>query len=82
MYIPPGIYEIDATIFMNTDTILMGDATDVSKLMIAELRDVTDRSVYSHQSSRQLQNGQGIRLSLWVKTQPLESTESFRSLLA
>ncbi|EGO54821.1 hypothetical protein NEUTE1DRAFT_49160 [Neurospora tetrasperma FGSC 2508] len=29
VYIPPGTYEISETIFMNTDTILMGDATDV-----------------------------------------------------
>lgn len=29
MYVPPGTYEISETIFMNTDTILMGDATDV-----------------------------------------------------
>ncbi|KAK3946947.1 pectin lyase fold/virulence factor [Pseudoneurospora amorphoporcata] len=28
VYIPPGTYEISETIFMNTDTILMGDATD------------------------------------------------------
>jgi hypothetical protein len=28
VYIPPGTYEIDETIYFNTDTILMGDATD------------------------------------------------------
>lgn len=30
VYIPPGTYTISNTIFMNTDTILMGDATNVS----------------------------------------------------
>ena len=30
MYIPPGTYQISKTIYMNTDTILMGDATNVS----------------------------------------------------
>lgn len=29
MYIPPGTYKVSETINMNTDTILMGDATDV-----------------------------------------------------
>ncbi|KAH8201325.1 hypothetical protein TruAng_004493 [Truncatella angustata] len=28
VYIPPGTYEINQTIYFNTDTILMGDATD------------------------------------------------------
>jgi hypothetical protein len=28
VYIPPGTYSIDTTIYMNTDTILMGDPTD------------------------------------------------------
>jgi uncharacterized membrane protein len=30
VYIPPGEYLISDTIHMNTDTILMGDATNVS----------------------------------------------------
>ncbi len=30
VYIPPGTYEVTKTIYMNTDTILMGDATNVS----------------------------------------------------
>ena len=29
VYIPPGQYTITETIQMNTDTIIMGDATDV-----------------------------------------------------
>lgn len=29
VYIPPGTYEISKTINMHTDTIIMGDATDV-----------------------------------------------------
>lgn len=30
MYLPPGTYEVSKTIYMNTDTIIMGDATNVS----------------------------------------------------
>jgi hypothetical protein len=30
VYIPPGEYLISSTIYMNTDTIIMGDATNVS----------------------------------------------------
>ncbi|KAI1435804.1 glycoside hydrolase family 55 protein [Xylaria sp. CBS 124048] len=35
VYIPPGVYEISQTILMNTDTILMGDATDPPTLKAA-----------------------------------------------
>jgi hypothetical protein len=31
VYIPPGEYTITETIKMNTDTIIMGDATNVRK---------------------------------------------------
>lgn len=30
VYLPPGTYEVSKTIYMNTDTIIMGDATNVS----------------------------------------------------
>ncbi|RYP77304.1 hypothetical protein DL769_003453 [Monosporascus sp. CRB-8-3] len=35
VYIPPGTYEVSETIYMNTDTILMGDATDPPVLKAA-----------------------------------------------
>uniref|UniRef100_UPI0030BA2B2C MnLam55A n=1 Tax=Microdochium nivale TaxID=5520 RepID=UPI0030BA2B2C len=35
VYIPPGTYTISSTIFMNTDTILMGDATNPPVLKAA-----------------------------------------------
>lgn len=34
VYIPPGTYTVSQTIQMNTDTILMGDATNVSRALI------------------------------------------------
>ncbi len=33
VYIPPGTYEVSQTILMNTDTILMGDATNASRFL-------------------------------------------------
>lgn len=37
VYIPPGTYEISKTINLRTDTILMGDATDVRRHRLSKL---------------------------------------------
>lgn len=40
VYLPPGVYTISSTLKMRTDTILMGDATSVSKRLWLEKRDI------------------------------------------
>ena len=64
VYLPPGTYTVSRTILMNTDTILMGDATNVRPFLLSVYETVSQIAIMAdgngmhvapnHQSRRQL----------------------------
>ncbi|KAM3543077.1 hypothetical protein ARSEF1564_003976 [Beauveria bassiana] len=56
VYIPPGTYEISNTIFMETDTVLMGDATDPPVIKAA--KDFSDHVLVNGQDPSTKEKGE------------------------
>ncbi|KAM3498628.1 hypothetical protein MY10362_008062 [Beauveria mimosiformis] len=56
VYIPPGTYEISKTIFMQTDTVLMGDATDPPVIKAA--KDFSDQVLINGQDPSTKEKGE------------------------
>lgn len=73
VYIPPGTYNIDTTIYMNTDTILMGDPTDPPVLKAVSGGFSSDATLFSAQDPGTGESGE-LSFAVGLKNLILDTT--------
>lgn len=74
VYIPPGTYEINQTIYFNTDTILMGDATDPPVLKAVSSGFSADQTLVSGQDPGTGDSGE-LSFAVGLKNIILDTTD-------
>ncbi|ETS73587.1 Glucan endo-1,3-beta-glucosidase BGN13.1 [Pestalotiopsis fici W106-1] len=74
VYIPPGTYEINQTIYFNTDTILMGDATDPPVFKAAADGFTADQTLVSGQDPGTGEQGE-LSFAVALKNIVLDTTD-------